>query len=106
MRNVLFASFRVHKCLDSSVAFRLLAFRKNVVRFRYRSLKFDASPTYDSVVVTVVTVVSVSFGRPRSLGGIYHQVGILLSSCSCSPGHDFSLGSLLHFRVSVCYVMR
>ena len=52
--------------LDSSVAFRLLAFRKNVLRFRYRSLKFDASPTYDSVVVTVVTVVSVSFGMQTS----------------------------------------
>ena len=35
------ASFRVHICLDSSVAFRLLAFRKNVLQFRYRSLKFD-----------------------------------------------------------------
>ena len=57
MRNVLFASFRVHICSDSSVAFRLLAFRKNVLRFRYRSLKFDPSLTYDSVVVTVVTVV-------------------------------------------------
>lgn len=33
------------------------------------------------------------FGRPRSLGGIYHQVGILLSSCSCSSGHHFGLGS-------------
>ena len=57
MRNVLFASFRVHICSDSSVAFRLLAFQKNVLWFRYRSLKFDASPTYDSVVVAVVTVV-------------------------------------------------
>ena len=56
MRNVSFASFRVHICLDSSVAFRLLAFRKNVLWFRYRSLKFDASPSYDSVVVTVVAV--------------------------------------------------
>ena len=54
MRNVLFASFRAHICLDISVAFCLLAFRKNVLRFRYRSLKFDASPTDDSVVVTVV----------------------------------------------------
>ena len=73
-----------------------------MLRFRYSSLKFDASPTCDSVVVTVVTVV----WQTTSLGGIYHQVGILLSSCSCSPGHDFGLGSLLHFRVSVCYVMR
>ena len=32
-----------------SVALRLLAFRKNVLWFR-----FDASPTHDSVVVTVV----------------------------------------------------
>ena len=47
-----------------------------------------------------------SFDRSRSLGGIYHQVGILLSSCSCSTGHDFGLGLLLHLRVCVCYVMR
>ena len=31
----------------------------------------------------------------------YHQVGVLLSSCSCSSGHDFGLGLLLHYRVSV-----
>ena len=41
-------------CSDSSVALSLLAFWKNVLWFRYRSLKFDASPTYDSVVVTVI----------------------------------------------------
>ena len=40
-----------------------------------------------------------SFARPRSPGGIYHQVGILLSSCSCSSGHDFGLGLLLHLIV-------
>ena len=31
----------------------------------------------------------------------WRQVGILLSSCSCSLGHDFGLGLLLHLRVSV-----
>ena len=64
MRKGLFASFKVHIYLDSSVAFRLLAFRKDVLWFLYRSLKFIASPTYDSVVVGVsegCVVVSVSF---------------------------------------------
>ena len=68
-------------CSDSSVALRLLAFRKNVL-CQQSHVRFCCC-------------------YRRSLGGIYHQVGILLSSCSCSSGHDFGLGLLLHLRVSV-----
>ena len=70
-------------CLDSSVALRLLAFRKNVLyQFHVRF----------------------SCCYRRSLGGIYHQAGILLSSCSCSSGHDFGLGLLLNAFESICFL--
>ena len=70
-------------CSDSSVTLRLLAFRKNVLCQSH---------------------VRFSCCYRRSLGGIYHQVGILLSSCSCSSGHDFGLGLLLHLGVSVFFL--
>ena len=94
MRNVSFASFTVRICSDSSVAFRLLAFREECV----------VMPVPRTILFLLPLLPS--FGRPRSLEGIYHQVGILPSSCSCSSGHDFGLGSLLYLRVSVCYVMQ
>ena len=50
------ASFKAQMCLDSSVSFLLLACRNEVKWFLYLSLKFVASPTYDSFVVSEVTV--------------------------------------------------
>ena len=52
----LFTSLSVHMCFDSSVWFLRFAFRNEVVWFLYLSLKLVASPTYDSFVVSVVTV--------------------------------------------------
>ena len=51
-RNGFLASFRVHMYFDSSVSFLLLACQNEVMRFLYLSLKFIASPTYDSFVFT------------------------------------------------------
>ena len=83
-----------------SVAFRLLAFRKECVVVSVSSFLKRLMPVPRTILLLLP-----SFARPRSLGGIYHQVGILPSSCSCSSGHAFGLGSLLHMRVFVCYVM-
>ena len=54
-RNGFLASFRVHIYFDSSVSFLLFACRNEVMWFLYLSLKFVASPTYDSFVTSVVT---------------------------------------------------
>jgi len=43
-------------CFDSSVSFLLLVCRKDALWFLYRSLKFVASPTYDSVKASLVTI--------------------------------------------------
>ena len=40
-------------CFDSSVSFFLLVCRKDALWFLQRSLKFVASPTYDSVEVSL-----------------------------------------------------
>ena len=54
-RNGFLASFRVHMYFNSSVSFLLFACRNEVMSFLYLSLKFVASPTYDSFVASVVT---------------------------------------------------
>ena len=54
-RNGFLASFRVHMYFDSSVSFLLFACRNEVMWFLYLSLKFVASPTYDSFVASIVT---------------------------------------------------
>ena len=54
-RNGFLASFRVHMYFDSSVSFLLFACRNEVMWFLYLSLKFVASPTYDSFVASVIT---------------------------------------------------
>ena len=43
-------------CFDSSVSFLFLVCRKDALWFLYRSLKFVASPTNDSVEFSLVTV--------------------------------------------------
>ena len=52
----LFAFLSVQMYLDNSVSFFFLWFRKDDVRFLYRSLKLVANLTYVSVVVLLVTV--------------------------------------------------
>ena len=71
-------------CSDSSVAFRLLAFRKNVCFgiVLWSSFKFDASPTYDSVVVTVVRLQAFETIKPFCfLPAVAARVMILVWGC-------------------------
>ena len=79
-------SFSVHMCFESSVSFLLLACRKDALWFLYRSLKFVASPTYESVVVSVVTVAWYSVGRPQFVSSwacFFKGAFIFLSAVTC-----------------------
>ena len=106
-RNGFLASFRVHISFDSSVSFLLFAYRNEVMWFLYLSLKFVASPTYDSFVVSVVTDAWYTTFAWRHLpssghSGFFRQLHVH----SCCVGPDVAVSCERGLKGSFCCGLR